>query len=775
MESIFKLGIVLSVIDRVSGPSRTIGAGMDSLKGKVMALGPAFDKFKTYGLVVMTVAAGMLNMMSGTVMAQAASEKALGELSSVGIQNLQALEQAGQDFSGTWAGTTKAQFITAAYDIKSGIASLSDEGVAEFTRLAALTGKATKASTAEMTSLFATGYGIYKDMYAGLSDMQFGEVFSGGIAASVKAFKTTGSGMAQAISTLGASATSAKVPLQEQLTILGMLQATMTGSEAGTKYRALMQSAASAGEKLNLRFLDANRQLLSMPEILTTLRKKYGDTLDAMEKLELQKAFGTDEAVQAINLLYGKVGELTNNITGIGTAMDQGAAFTEVMAKAMNQDIGAGIALLGQRMNNLMGIIGKQLIPVLLPLFVWIGNVINRLTQLAQEHSTFTRILVIGIAVIASAAFVLGSLAAVLGAAGLLFPNVVTGFNLVSAAAGVMKIRILAAVASTKFWILWQRQAFLTALYFHGGILGLAKALATSFLTAIKAAIVSVRTFTMTLLANPITWIVIGVVALGAALWYLYKRFEIVRTAVQSVLYFFGWLLGSAVKLGKGLLAALLHPLDFLTGAWTNIFQVIAKAMFDGFKANIASVLSWIKGLAPEFLASGKALWTSFTDGVRSMVTAPVESVKSGLSRLGRFFPHSDAKEGPLSTLTLSGSRLMETLGAGITAGAPGLAKVTAGALAGVMATTGTITPFPGSASVTRPAIIEPAVKYTGSGLKTRLDSLAKPVDTAVSGAGGNNRKTETNIHIHGLTLPGVTDTDSFFHSLIDYAESHNA
>ena len=56
--------------------------------------------------------------------------------------------------------------------------------------------------------------------------------------------------MAESISSLGAIATTAKVPMQEQLTILGMLQATMSGSEAGTKYKAFMKSAAKAGEAL---------------------------------------------------------------------------------------------------------------------------------------------------------------------------------------------------------------------------------------------------------------------------------------------------------------------------------------------------------------------------------------------------------------------------------------------------------------------------------------------------------------------------------------------
>ena len=78
------------------------------------------------------------------------------------MRDLGAVENAARSFSDQWAGTTKADFISAAYDIKSGIASLSDEGVAEFTSLAALTAKATKSTAGEMTSLFATGYGIYK-------------------------------------------------------------------------------------------------------------------------------------------------------------------------------------------------------------------------------------------------------------------------------------------------------------------------------------------------------------------------------------------------------------------------------------------------------------------------------------------------------------------------------------------------------------------------------------------------------------------------------------
>ena len=152
--------------------------------------------------------------------------------------------------------------------------------MAGYTEVAGITATATKSTIGEMTDLFATGYGIYKDFYSDLSDMQFAEMFSAGISNSVQIFKSTGSGMAESIKALGASATTAQVPLEEQLAVLGMLQATMSGSEAGTKYRAFLKSAAKGGEELGLKFTDANNQLLSMPEILEILKGKFGETID---------------------------------------------------------------------------------------------------------------------------------------------------------------------------------------------------------------------------------------------------------------------------------------------------------------------------------------------------------------------------------------------------------------------------------------------------------------------------------------------------------------
>lgn len=315
-----------------------------------------------------------------TVTATFDTQNALGELSSLGVKDLKAVEDAAKSFSNTWAGTSKADFITASYDIKSGIASLTDEGVAQFTQLAALTGKATKSTTEEMGSLFATGYGIYKGFYDDMSDLEFGEMFSAGIATAVKNYKTSGSEMASAISALGATATNANVPLEEQLAIMGQLQTTMSGSEAATKYKSFLNQASSAGEKLGLTFLDTNNQLLSMPDILTELKSKYGETIDAVEKRELKEAFGTDEAVALIDLLYNNVETLDSGIQDLQGSMKNGISVTEEMAEAINNTPEQKFQVLKQQIHNNVEELGNGLLPA-------VNNTMDKVSGLIQKGS----------------------------------------------------------------------------------------------------------------------------------------------------------------------------------------------------------------------------------------------------------------------------------------------------------------------------------------------------------------------------------------------------
>lgn len=392
LESVFKLSLIMNMVDNITGPMAKINSSVSNGVSKLQKIEGALGGMVKTGAVMTELGSSIAGAALAPVEATFETRRALGELASLGVKDLEAVEDAARSFSDQWAGTSKAEFIAASYDIKSGIASLSDEGVAEFTTLAALTGKATKSTVAEMTSLFATGYGIYKGYYESLSDLEFGEMFSAGIAKSVQRFKTTGSEMAASIESLGASATNANVPLEEQLSILGMLQGTMSGSEAGTKYAAFLEAAAKGGEALGLSFLDANNQLRSLPEILEQLRGKYGDTIDAIEKQEISEAFGTVEAVDLIDLLYNKTGELQDNILSLYDAMGQGTGVAQEMASAMNETEPERFERLQQQLHNVAEEAGSTLLPVVNDLMEGASNLIQKGSDWISNNQELVRI-----------------------------------------------------------------------------------------------------------------------------------------------------------------------------------------------------------------------------------------------------------------------------------------------------------------------------------------------------------------------------------------------
>lgn len=377
MESVYRLSVVLGMND---GLTSNLSSVTSSVTDSTKKLNDAFGTVQKAGAALTGVGAGIIGAGLATVKSTFDTQDALGELSSLGVTDLKAVESAAKSFSDTWAGTTKSDFITAAYDIKSGIASLTDEGVAQFTELAALTGKATKSTTEEMGSLFATGYGIYKSSYEDMSDLEFGEMFSAGISTAVKNYKTAGSEMASSISALGATATNNNVPLEEQLAILGQLQTTMSGSEAATKYKSFLNQAASAGEKLGLTFTDANNNLMSTPQILEQLKSKYGDTIDAVEKQQLKEAFGTDEAVAMIDLLYGDIDGLSGGIDSMADSMKRGTDVTQEMAEAINNTPAQKFEVLKQQIHNNVEELGNGLLPA-------VNNTMDKVSGLIQKGS----------------------------------------------------------------------------------------------------------------------------------------------------------------------------------------------------------------------------------------------------------------------------------------------------------------------------------------------------------------------------------------------------
>ena len=512
-------------------------------------------------------------------------------------------------YSSEWAGTTQAAFIQASYDIKSGVSSLSDAAVGEMTKIAALTAGATKSSVGEMTDLFATGYGIYRKQFSQFGskviegwdklsaeerDMKFGEYFSAGISSSVQAFKTDGKKLSAALTNLGSMATASNVPFAEQLSILGQLSASMPGSEAATKYKGFLSNVAKANEQLGMSFIDTNGQLESMPDILSQLRDKYGDTIDEMEKSELKKAFGSEEALGFILQMYPAIDQLKNNMVDVEESLAGGMGKTTQMAEAILKGPAESFQLLSQRMNNVSVSVGKALAPTLLFAASVVGGVADAVSNLMEKFPFLSDVLatVTGALIGYKVASIAARFTTAAFSDAILFcKKAINIFTLSTmrknAALVVSKVQMIASTAAT-----WAMSAAQKSL-----------AIGTKLMTAAQWA------WNVALSANPIGLIIMaigGLIALAAALvddW-------------SPVINFFTWLWDSVVSSFSWAwefikTAFMFSPLGLLIQAWEPI-----KSFFFGLWDGI------------------KSLFSGAWDHIYSVLIAPITELKNVLGSL---------------------------------------------------------------------------------------------------------------------------------------------
>jgi TP901 family phage tail tape measure protein len=288
-------------------------------------------------------------------------------MSSKGVD---AIEKQGQALSGKYAGITTDTFISAAYDIRSGIESLTEEGVASMTASAALVAKATKSEVGQMTSLFATSYGIFKKAMPNLDDAQFGEQFGASLAGSVKQFKTDGAKMQQAIQSLGSGAALKGMDMFETMTLLGMLQAKMQAGVAGISVKSYTAKAQKADDYFKENGIDISvttddGQLESVANVIRQVKQQYGDKYTTEVGDIIQDAFGSEEAVKVFEGLWEQVDKINDNIKTLKKVGAQGSAFTGKMAADMDNNTDARMQVLGQKWDVVLLKIGNALIPML--------------------------------------------------------------------------------------------------------------------------------------------------------------------------------------------------------------------------------------------------------------------------------------------------------------------------------------------------------------------------------------------------------------------------
>ncbi|MGC6379969.1 phage tail tape measure protein [Pasteurella multocida] len=350
------LEYVISLVDQVSAPLKGVMKSIDDIgnrgKDAMIKIGAGVG-----GIVAAGVA------LQGAIAPAIEMNRAIGEVRSLSVaeESLRKLTDTALEFSSQY-GESATDFVRSSYDIQSSIAGLQGDELAEFTKASNLLAKGTKANASTITNYMGTMYGIFEEDAKAIGNANWVQEIAGKTALAVKMFKTSGDGMSAAFTSVGASAKSAKIGISEQFAVLGTLQATMSGSEAGTKYKAFLAGVGNAQKALNLQFTDSNGNMLDMVSILNKIKGKFGDTLELAESDALRKAFGSNQAVALIELLLPKVNNLKGSIQDL--AKVKGMDDLEKMAQAMTDPW----ARFSQTLNNIKTAIGTEVLRVIEPI-----------------------------------------------------------------------------------------------------------------------------------------------------------------------------------------------------------------------------------------------------------------------------------------------------------------------------------------------------------------------------------------------------------------------
>ena len=253
--------------------------------------------------------------------------------------------------------------------------------------------------------------------------------------------------------------------------------------------------------------------------------------------------------------------------------------------------------------------------------------------------------------------------------------------------------------------------------------------------TAIWANVKAAWAFAAALLANPITWIVVGIAALVAALVSLIVYWDQVKAAIVSAWEWFWELIDSTTWL-KAALAVLTGPIgalilywDELKSSFASLGQVIGS-IWESFKQSFSGLLNWFGNL-------GSKIWKTFISGLKRGFNVVKGSVGSLLEGIRKFLPFSDAKEGPLSNLTKSGMSFTQTFGTGIVKASPDLKSAAQKVLGDINLTPGIPQPNinqsnsliqnlqqGGGARITAGSLV--TLNINGAETKISVDSLAR-------------------------------------------------
>ena len=272
----------------------------------------------------------------------------------------------------------------------------------------------------------------------------------------------------------------------------------------------------------------------------------------------------------------------------------------------------------------------------------------------------------------------------------------------------------------------------------------------------------------------------------------------------------FGEILGSIVSVGFGLLGAAINAvvqglsilknlfdwvIAIINGDWTGALNAARGAcdslvsavmgiadslgIGDAIRAAFDDVVNFLNSI--DLSECGRKILETLKTGILSAAGSIKDAVSGVFDKIGSLLPHSDAKEGPLSTLTLSGQKMMTTLAGGVALGAGTLQGTVSRSLEPIGQNIRTALTDAGGAALPALDTSNITASLTAiQGMTSRTLSIQTPEVPMPDGTTGTEGQQERarqagdtaaqprywTLHIANITLPNVKDANSFYDEL---------
>lgn len=478
--------------------------------------------------------------------------------------------------------------------------------------------------------------------------------------------------------------------LDNSKTVLAMMgalkQSNVEGSQIGTTFQGAFNHIADMGARLrqgrgevmkeakesmakagvNLQFFDKGGKFLGMENFVNQFDKLKG--LSEQSRLLIGKALFGEEGAKMALLDKGKMQEATR-------AMLQQEALQKRLDRITNTLGNKAEAAKGSLV-NLAASIGEKLAPALVPVLDKMNVLLGRMQEWTDKHPNWTAAIAgtvgaLGALLVAAGGtfFVVGKIKGTLadsmeafrafrGVVGSAAGNVKlfmdysklaggwrSGLNMMLGDGGKLS-RFLATDLTPIAKGAWSTLTDFKASPVLNGLKWL-KSSVLSMLPPLWGAITATWAWTVALLANPITWVVVGIVALATAGVMLWKNWDKVTAWFKGTWAWFQGMWAKVPGWAKWLMPFISAPM-FIIQNWGKI------------KGALGAVWDWVKGFAGRMWDAGSNIVKIIAKGMLAAALHPVEAIKAVVAKVRKFLPFSPAKEGPLSDLHKL--RLVETI-----------------------------------------------------------------------------------------------------------------